>query len=109
LYFIVVEIQALVYLVYFVMQVAAFFSAARAFQVRLFRYAGYLLAVAFVVTFVVGAASEFSVASGTSQNVGALGAYGVDYVLSAATSLVAGIGFLRASRAFGLSKPSVEA
>lgn len=109
LYIIVTEIQALVSLVYFVMQVAAFFSAARVFHVRLFRYAGYLFVVTFVVTFVVGAVGEIAVASGTSQNWATLGTYGVDYVLSAVTSMAAGIGFLRAKGTFGLSNPNREA
>jgi hypothetical protein len=109
LYIIVIEIQALVSLVYLVMQVVAFFSAARAFQVMLFRYAGYLFVTTFVVTFVVGAVGVVAIASGTSQNWATLGTYGVDYVLSAVTSMAAGIGFLRANGTFGLSNPSREA
>jgi len=96
-YIIATDLQSLISLVYFVMQVSAFFSAARAFQVRLFRYAGYLFVITFVVTFIVGAVGMIATISSTNQmQSGAdLATLGVDGALSAVTSLVAGIGFRR--------------
>jgi hypothetical protein len=109
-YFFVTEIGALVSLVYFVMQVSAFFSAARVFHVGLFRYAGCLFVAAFVVTFVVGMVGVIAGASGTSQTQSgaALVTYGVDYVFSAVTSMTAGIGFRRARGTVGLSDSNTE-
>ena len=104
-YIIAVDMETLVSLVYFVMQVSAFFSAARTFQVRLFRYAGYLFVITFVVTFVVATVGTIVVVSGTSQAQSGvnLATYGLDYVFSAVTSIVAGIGFHRSRGTAGAS------
>jgi len=104
-YIVLLDIAALVSLVYFVMQVSAFFSAARTFQVRLFRYAGYLFVIAFVVTFVVAAVGTIASGPGTNQIQSGvnLATYGLDYVLSAMTSMVAGIGFHRLRGTAGVS------
>jgi len=110
---IVAEIEGVVSLAYFVLGVGAFFSAARVFKVRLFRYAGYLLVVGFLVTFLAGMANAIMTATqapcvpssaGQScivQNGGALASYGLGFLVSAATSLVAGIGFRRAAGIVG--------
>jgi hypothetical protein len=104
-YIIVAETGTLVYLVYFVMQVSAFFSAAHTFQVRLFRYAGYIFVASFVVTFVVGMVGVVLVVSGASQmqNVVALARNGLVYLFSVGTSMAAGIGFHRLRRTAGVS------
>ena len=104
-FFGVAVMETFVSLVYFVMQVSAFFSAARAFQVRLFRYAGYLFVITFVVTFVVATVGTIVVVSGTSQVQSGvnLATYGLDYVFSAVTSVVAGIGFHRLRGTAGAS------
>jgi len=104
-YIILAEVEGVITLAYFVLGVGAFFSAARVFKVRLFRYAGYLLVVGFLVTFLAGMASAITTATQAScipspagqscsvQNNVALESLG--YIVSTAMSLVAGIGFRR--------------
>jgi len=120
-YFGVAEIEGIVSLAYFVLGVGAFFSAARVFQVRLFRYVGYLLVVGVLVTFVAGVVGTVLTAtqplcvpssvgqSCVTQNGASLAMYGLSYLISAATSLVAGIGFRRARGIIGLSKLQASA
>jgi hypothetical protein len=119
-FFGVAEMETFVSLVYFVLGVAAFFSAGRVFQVRLFRYAGYLLVVGFLVTFAAGVVGTVMTAtqplcvpssvgqSCVAQNGAFLATYGMGYLISAATTLVAGIGFRRVRATVGLSNPSRE-
>ena len=113
--------ETFISLIYFVLGVAAFFSAARVFQVRLFRYAGYLLVASFLATFIAGMAVMFMtttepacVPSSAGQSCFVqsgvfLARYGLGYLISAATSLVAGIGFRRARGIVSLSKLQVSA
>ena len=117
-FFGVALMETFVSLIYFVLGVAAFFSAARVFRVRLFRYVGYLLVANFLVTFIVGiagtvmtATQPLCVPSSAGQNCFVqndvfLARYGSAYLVSAATSLVAGIGFRRGIGVGGLSDPS---
>jgi len=114
-FFGVAVMETFVSLIYLVLGVAAFFSAARVFQVRLFRYVGYLLVANLLVTLIVGIAGTVMTATqplcvpssaGQScfvQNGVFLARYGSAYTVSAATSLVAGIGFRRARGIVGLS------
>jgi len=119
-FFGIAMMETFVSLVYFVLGVAAFFSAAAVFQVRLFRYVGYLLVAGFLVTFIVGMASIFMTATlplcvppSTGQscfvhNSVFLARFSLGYLISAATSLLAGIGFRRARGVFGLSDSGRE-
>ena len=117
-YIVVAEMEGVVSLIFFIIGVVAFLSAARVFKVRLFRYAGYLLVVGFLVTFLAGMADAIIAAplapcvpssAGQSclvQNGSVLVTYGLGYLVSAATSLVAGIGFSRARGIAGTSETS---
>ncbi len=119
-YVIVAEIEGVVSLAYFVLGVGAFFSAARVFKVRLFRYAGYLLVVGFLVTFLAGMPNAIMTAtqapcvpssSGQScivQGGAGLATYGLGFLVAATTSLVAGMGFHRARETVGSSDHSGE-
>jgi len=114
-FFVLAEIETFVSLAYFVFGVGAFFSAARVFRVRLFRYVGYLLVVGFLVTFIAGIASAIMnvtpsacvpLSAGQScsvQNGVALAGHGLAYLVSGGTSVVAGVGFRRARGIVGLS------
>lgn len=89
--------EAIVSPVYFAAQLLAFYTAAKSFQVRLFAYAVYLLAIGFVASPIAGAALVAS-ASNFQPVVGetvSYLAYGGGLVISAWTALVAAVGFHR--------------
>jgi hypothetical protein len=116
--FVIGETSAVVSLVYLVTGVGAFLSAARVFQVRLFRYAGYLLVAGFLVTFIVGVAvavltqplcvPSSAVQSCTVRNDASIAGFGLGYLISAAMSLIAGTGFRRTRATISLSNPNRE-
>lgn len=93
------EAGSIVSLVYLAAQLMAYYTASKVFQVRLFRYAAYLLAVGVVgppVSVVIMAG--LGVSAPEHPEVATTLVYGVGLLFSAATSLTALAGFLQFER-----------
>jgi len=110
---IVVPIVSLVSLIYFAMQLLALYSAASVFQVRLFRWAAYAFAIGFVVTSVGGSVALVVTATdqvGSQHGLISSAVFGLGFLFSVATSLIAAIGFHRlrgpSGRMAGVSAPT---
>jgi hypothetical protein len=104
LHFVVlIPVVSIVALIYFATQLLAYNSAARVFQVRLFRYAAYTLAIGFVLLLVGGSAAAILTATrqggagqvSSQQNMVSAAVLAFGYIYSAVTSAIAGVGFHR--------------
>lgn len=93
-------VEVIVSLVYFAVQLLAFYTAAKKFQVRPFMYAAYLLAIGFVVSPIIGVllvtpTSNFQPLAGeTASHL----AYGIGLIIAAGSALAAALGFHRLGR-----------
>lgn len=92
------QAETVVSLVYFATQLLAYYTASKVFQVRLFRYSAYLLAIGFVGGPLVAAFLVISVAAPVHPEIVTNLAYGIGLLFSAATSLTALAGFLQLGR-----------
>lgn len=99
--FVLSQVESVVSIIYFAAQLLAFYTAGKLFQVGLFKYAAYLLAIEFVASPVVAAVLLEATAM---QHVAPIAltnlVYMVGLLFSAALSLTAAAGFHRVTRLF---------